>query len=310
MQLSRMVTTLLPGSYARQNPRIEVAGAVVLITGAGRGIGAETAREFAAGGARVWVTDIDIDVAQSVAAANGQARALALDVTDRDSWRTAVEEILAADGRIDILVNNAGVMPTGPFTDETAATTDLIVDVNVKGVLAGMHAVLPSMVAARRGHIVNIASMAGVVPLPGMISYNASKFAAYGASIAARREYDGTGVTVSVIMPSAVRTELSSGADLAAMPTVDPEDVVRAILRTVRTRAARASVPGWAFPGWQFVDQCVPESVERVIRELVNHGQALALDPVGRAAYLTRLGRQTAQHADAADSPEREAQSR
>ncbi|WP_082399911.1 SDR family oxidoreductase [Gordonia phthalatica] len=297
MQFADMLSALVPGSYARANPRIELDEAVVVITGAGRGIGATAARAFAERGARVWVTDVDADVAEQVAASIG-GRSLRLDVTDRDAWRAGVDEVLAAEGRIDFLVNNAGVMPTGPFVDEAAATTDLILDVNVKGVLNGMHAVLPSMVAAGRGHIVNIASMAGVLPLPGMVTYNASKYAAYGASLAARREYDGTGVTVSAILPSAVRTELASGADLGgALPTVDPEDVVRAILRTVRTRAARSSVPGWTLPGWLLADQFVPESVERVARELVNHGQALALDPVGRAAYLTRLGRQTREHA-------------
>lgn len=297
MQLTEMLSALVPGSYARSNPRIELDGAVVVITGAGRGIGAAAARAFAARGARVWVTDVDTDVAAQVAASIS-GRSLRLDVTDRDAWHAAVAEVLDADGRIDVLVNNAGVMPTGPFVDEAATTTDLILDVNVKGVLNGMHAVLPSMVAAGCGHIVNIASMAGVLPLPGMVTYNASKFAAYGASLAARREYDGTGVTVSAVLPSAVRTELASGADLGgALPTVDPEDVVRAILRTVRTRAARYSVPGWTLPGWLLVDQFVPESVERVARELVNHGQALALDPVDRAAYLTRLGRQAREHA-------------
>lgn len=300
MRLSQILTALVPGAYARQNPRIAYRDAVVVITGAGRGIGAAAARAFAAEGARVWVTDVDVDVAQDVADAIPGAQVIRLDVTDRDAWRACVDEVVQVDGRIDILVNNVGVMPTGPFTDETAATTDLIVDVNVKGVLNGMHAVLPTMVAAGRGHIVNVASMAGVLPLPGMVSYNASKYAAYGASLAARREYDGTGVTVSAILPAAVRTELASGADLGGVqPTVDPEDVVRAILRTVRTRAARTSVPGWVLPGWLLADQFAPESVERVVRELANHGQALALDPVRRAAYLTRLGRQTEEHADA-----------
>ena len=298
MQLSDMLRTLVPGSYARQNPTITPAEAVVVITGAGRGIGAATARAFAAAGSRVWVTDVDVDVAEAVAESIDGGRSTALDVTDRASWGECVDEVLRVDGRIDILVNNAGVMPTGPFADESAATTDLILDVNVKGVLNGMHAVLPGMVDAGRGHIVNVASMAGVLPLPGMLTYNASKYAAYGASLAARREYDGTGVTVSAILPSAVRTELSSGADLGgALPTVDPEDVVRAIVRTVRTRAARTSVPGWTLPGWLLADQLVPEPVERVARELVGHGQALALDPVGRAAYLTRLSRQTREHA-------------
>ncbi|NLG46906.1 SDR family oxidoreductase [Gordonia sp. (in: high G+C Gram-positive bacteria)] len=302
MRLSGMITALLPGAYARQNPRIELEDAVVIVTGAARGIGAEAAAMFAAAGSRVWVTDVDADDAARLASTIDGARSARLDVTDRGAWGSVVDEVLTVDGRIDILVNNAGVMPTGPFAEEAAATTDLILDVNVKGVLNGMGAVLPTMVDAGRGHIVNVASMAGMLPLPGMVTYNASKFAAYGASLAARREYDGTGVTVSAVLPSAVRTELSSGADLGGvLPTVDPDDVVRAIVRTVRTRAARVSSPGWVLPGWALVDQFVPESVERVVRELVGHRQAMALDPVERATYLARLERQTLEHSQTKD---------
>ncbi|MGV7904220.1 SDR family NAD(P)-dependent oxidoreductase, partial [Mycobacterium kansasii] len=87
-----------------------------------------------------------------------------------------------------------------------------------------------SMVARGHGHVVNVASMAGMIPIPGMVTYNASKFAALGASLAARREYAGTGVTVSAVLPSAVRTELASGVQLGnGLPTVDPEDVARAV---------------------------------------------------------------------------------
>lgn len=94
-----------------------------------------------------------------------------------------------------------------------------------------------------------------------------------------------------------MRTELSSGADLGGvLPTVDPVDVVRAIVRTVRTRAARVSSPGWVLRGWALVDLVVPEPVERVVRELVGHRQAMALDPVERADYLSRLERQTHEH--------------
>nr|WP_050792774.1 SDR family oxidoreductase [Gordonia neofelifaecis] len=293
-----MLTALIPGAYARSNPRIDLPGAVVVVTGGARGIGAEVSRAFAAAGSTVWIADVDADVAATTAAGVPGARSRRLDVTDRAEWATFVAAVLAEDGRIDVLVNNAGVMPVGPFADEPEATTDLILDVNVRGVLNGMHAVLPAMVDAGRGHVVNVASMAGMLPLPGMVTYNASKFAAYGASLAARREYDGTGVTVSAILPSAVRTELASGADLGGtLPTVEPGDVARTVVRSVRSRAARTSVPGWVLPGWLAVDQFVPESVERVVRELVDHRQAMALNADERAAYLSRIERQAAEHA-------------
>ncbi|SIR90420.1 SDR family oxidoreductase [Williamsia sterculiae] len=273
---------------------------VVVITGAARGIGAATATAFAGEGARVWIADIDDDVAEATAARIGGHRVLHLDVTDRESWAAAVAAVIDRDGTIDVLVNNAGVMPLGAFTEEDEATTELILDVNVRGVLNGMRAVLPSMTSVGRGHIVNIASMAGKIPIPGMVTYNASKYAALGASLAARREYDGTGVDVCAVLPSAVRTELSSGAQLGGgMPTVDPDDVADAVVRTLTTRAAITSVPGWVSPAWALVDAFVPESVERRARGLVDDRRALRTDAAARQAYTDRIGRQAADHSGA-----------
>lgn len=263
-----------------------VDGAVVIITGGARGIGATTAEVFRARGATVWVGDIDTPDTH-------------LDVTDSASWQRFVATVRQESGRIDILVNNAGVMPLGAFEVEAETTTDLIIDVNVRGVLNGMRAVLPTMLVQGRGHIVNVASMAGMIPIPGMVTYNASKFAALGASLAARREYAGTGISVSAVLPSAVRTELASGVPLGGgMPTVDPDDVARAILRTVKTRAARTSVPGWVAPGWALVDAIVPEALQRAVRTRIDDRRALTtVDAAGRAAYTERLDRQATQHA-------------
>ncbi|WP_414976604.1 SDR family oxidoreductase [Gordonia sp. (in: high G+C Gram-positive bacteria)] len=260
-------------------------------------MGEKTAALFASRGAQVWIGDLDEDVAKQTAAAIPGAVARRLDVTDRASWAPLIDEILAEHGRLDVLVNNAGVMPVGPFADEPEATTDLMLDVNVRGVLNGMHAVLPLMAQAGRGHVVNVSSMAGMIPLPGMVTYNTSKYAVLGGSLAARREYDGTGVTVSAIMPSAVRTELSSGADLSVLPTVDPDDVAAQILRTLTTRAATTSSPTWVLPGWGLVEAFLPETVERFARRLIGHDQAMALDPIGRRTYLDRIERHASQNA-------------
>ncbi|MEZ0054320.1 NADP-dependent 3-hydroxy acid dehydrogenase YdfG [Mycobacterium sp. MAA66] len=286
----------------RRAPAIE--GATVIVTGGARGIGAKTAELFAHHGADVWIADVDADVAEQTAEAIPRCRSARLDVTRRASWDEFISHVLDQSGRIDILVNNAGVMPLGAFETEAEATTDLILDVNVRGVLNGMRAVVPSMIARGNGHIVNVASMAGMIPIPGMVTYNASKFAALGASLATRREYAGSGVTVCAVLPSAVRTELASGVQLGGgMPTVDPEDVAHAVLNTLRTKAARTSVPGWVAPGWALVDALVPEVVQRVARSIVDDRRALtALDPVGRAAYLDRIERQSKDHAAEHDS--------
>ena len=279
-------------------------GAVVIVTGAARGIGAKTAELFSARGATVWLGDVDADVAATIAAGLPRCRAAYLDVTRRSSWDRFVADAVRESGGIDILVNNAGVMPLGAFDAETESTTDLILDVNVRGVLNGMRALIPSMVARGRGHVINVASMAGMIPIPGMVTYNASKFAALGASLAARREYAGTGVSVSAVLPSAVRTELASGVQLGSgLPTVDPDDVARAILKTVRTRAARTSVPGWVAPGWALVDALVPEALQSAVRTRIDDRRALTkLDEQSRSAYLQRIDRQAKAHAAQPDS--------
>ncbi|WP_135455932.1 SDR family oxidoreductase [Mycobacterium sp. DL99] len=284
--------------------KASVDGAVVIVTGGARGIGAKTADLFSARGATVWIGDVDADVAATTAAGIPRCRAAYLDVTQRSSWDRFVSDAVRESGSIDILVNNAGVMPLGAFDAESEATTDLILDVNLRGVLNGMRAVVPSMVARGHGHVVNVASMAGMIPIPGMVTYNASKFAALGASLAARREYAGTGVSVSAVLPSAVRTELASGVQLGnGLPTVDPDDVAEAILKTLRTRAARTSVPGWVAPGWALVDALVPEAIQRAVRNRIDDRRALtALDEQGRSTYLQRIDRQSKAHAGQPDS--------
>ncbi len=281
---------------SREQPSL--SDARVLITGGARGIGAATAAAFAARGARVWIGDVDEDSCRRTAEELA-IEGLHLDVTSLASWRNVIAHITVHDGPLDILVNNAGVMPLGPLEDEAEHIRDLILDVNVRGVLNGMQAVVGGMVDRGTGHIVNVASMAGLIPIPGMVTYNASKFAVLGASLAARREYAGTGVAVSAILPSAVRTELSSGARLGrGMPTVDAQDVAAAILEVVGSRVARRSVPRWVAPAWD-ARTFVPERVQNAVRRVLDDRRALtSIDAVGRGAYIERVNRQAAAHHD------------
>lgn len=265
-------------------PRIEVRGAVVAITGGARGIGRATAAEFEARGATVCVGDLD--------AASGVS-SFPLDVTNRESFDAFTAAVTERFGRIDVLVNNAGVMPLGGFLEEADDVGRTTFEVNVQGLVHGLRSVLPGMIVRGRGHVVNVASMAGKIPLPGMAVYNASKFAAVGLTAAVRREYVATGVSVSAVLPSAVRTELASGVRLGgALPTVDPEDVAKAIAGTLKTRRAETAVPRW-LAGWDLLAALTPEPVLAWARGLIGDDRALTeLNPQARAAYTSRIAAQ------------------
>lgn len=281
--------------FRRDRP-ISLAGARVLVTGAGRGIGLATAKRLAGAGARVGLGDLDADTAHAAAKGLGdRAFSAHLDVRDPASFAAFVAEGEARMGAVDVLVANAGVMPLGPFVDERDEVSRLTLDVNVWGLVVGLRAVLPGMLARGHGHVVNVASMAGKVPLPGMAVYNASKFAAVGLSEAVRREVAGSGVTVSCVMPSAVRTELASGVPLdRGMPTVEPGEVAEAIVGTFRTRAPEVAVPR-VLAGWDVLNAVVPRAlVDAALRALGDRRAIEELDPEGRRAYASRLARQAA----------------
>ena len=273
-------------------PAIDLAESVVLITGGGRGIGRATGAAFAAHGASICLADLDLPVAQEAAVEVGGS-AFGVDVTSRESFQRCVADVTEQFGRIDVLVNNAGVMPLGGFLDEPDTLSATTLDVNVWGLIHGMRLVLPAMIEQGRGHVVNVASMAGKFPVPGMAVYNASKFAARGLSLAVREEIAGTGVSVSAVLPSAVRTDLASGVQLGhGMPTVGPEQVARAIVGTVRTRRAEIPVPGY-LRLLDLVDALVPDPLLRLGRRLLDDRRALTgIDADARREYEQRVADQ------------------
>lgn len=271
--------------------RIDLEQAVVVVTGGGRGIGLATARAFAGHGATVCIGDLDKDTA-TVAATELGCIGSKLDVTDRASYQGFVNEVLQRFGRIDVLVNNAGIMPLGSFLDEPDSISRATLDVNIWGLIHGMRLVLPDMVARGSGHVVNVASMAGRIPFPGMAVYNASKFAAVGLTMSVRRELRSTGVTVSAVLPSAVRTELASGVQLGGtLPTVNPEDVAAAVIRTCHTQKAATVVPGW-LAGWDLLAAVVPEPLLALGLRLAGDDRGVHTDAAARAAYERRVARQ------------------
>ena len=191
--------------------KTNVGGKVVLITGASSGIGAATARELAVEGARLVLgarrTDRLESLAAELAAAGAEVRWQRLDVTDRADVARFVDFAVAEFGRVDVLVNNAGLMPLSPFTALKVDEWDRMIDVNLKGALYGIAAVLPLMKGQKSGHIINISSMAGRRVMPTAGVYCATKFGLHALSEVLRIENDD--IRVTVISPGATESELA-----------------------------------------------------------------------------------------------------
>ncbi len=270
-------------------PPIRLAGATVLVTGGAQGIGKAVATRLAAGGARVAIGDLDADLARTTATGlPGRGSGHLLDVRDPDSFAAFVAEAESAHGPVEVLVNNAGVMPNGAFLDIAPATDRMTMEVNVFGVITGMRLVLPGMVERGHGHICNIASLAGKVPLKGLAVYNASKFAVVGLTAATRAEYASTGVSISAVLPSAVDTALASGIDFRPLPKVSPEVIAEAVERSMITRAGELPVPRY-IGAIAATMNAMPEPALNVVRRLVRDDRALTPDDAERAAYNRRM---------------------
>ncbi len=225
-----------------------IAGKTIAITGAARGIGYATAQALLARGARVVIGDRDVAVLETAVTAlgrYGQVTGYPLDVTDRESFETFLDKARTdGAGHIDVLINNAGVMPIGPFLEESEQSIRSSIEVNFYGVLTGCQLVLPEMVKRRRGHVINIASLSGMIPLPGQVVYVGAKFAVVGLSAALADEMAPHGVEVSVIMPPFTNTQLISGtAETPGSKPVEPEQIAAAIVKTLDKPKTHVSVP-------------------------------------------------------------------
>lgn len=197
---------------------------VILITGASSGIGAGIARELAASGATLLLGARRVDRLETLAAKLKQQGAdvavAALDVTSRASVQQFAEVALEKWGRIDVMINNAGVMPLSPLASLKVDEWDQMIDVNIKGVLYGIAAVLSPMLAREAGHIINIASIGALSVSPTAAVYCATKFAVRAISDGLRQE--NTQLRVTCIHPGVVESELASTiTDPAAAALMD-----------------------------------------------------------------------------------------
>ncbi len=184
-------------------------GQVAIVTGAASGIGRALATALVAEGATVVLADVDGPGADRAAAAIGRgAGASELDVTDAGAVAALVDSVVDRHGRIDLLCNNAGIGAGGPVEQLTLADWATVIDVDLNSVVYGVAAAYPWMVRQRAGHIVNTASLAGLVPSPLLTPYAAAKAAVVGLSVSLRVEAASHGIGVSVVCPGPVETPL------------------------------------------------------------------------------------------------------
>jgi 2-hydroxycyclohexanecarboxyl-CoA dehydrogenase len=190
---------------------MRLEGRVALVTGGASGIGAATCRRLAAEGARVAVTDLNLEGARDLASELGGA-GLELDVRSTDSIRAALEAAEAELGPLAVLVNNAGYDEFGWFGQSTEGLWDRVLAVNLRGVLAVTHAALPGMQERAYGRIVNVASEAGRVGSAGSAAYSAAKAGVIGFTKTLAQESARFGITVNAVAPGPIETPLLMGA--------------------------------------------------------------------------------------------------
>ena len=291
-----------------------LAGRTVLVTGAGRGIGAEVARRLAARGARVALLDLEQDVLAAVAAECPGSATFVADVTDPEALERAVQGTVAELGGIDVVMANAGIAPVGMVRSMDPVAFERTIDVNVLGVYRTVRACLPHVIA-RRGYVLPVASVAAIAHLPGMAAYAASKAAVEAFSNSLRMEVAHLGVGVGCAYFSWIDTPMVRGADAdpigGAMrgklrgpvgKTFTVAEAADAVVAGMELRAKRIMTPGWirallalrgaVQPLTDLQSRRLAPEADRIAQaEVERRGAAAASAPVGeggRAAMAHR----------------------
>ncbi len=250
---------------------VRLDGKVVAVTGAARGIGLAIAAALQKSGAKVAIGDIDEAAVTAAGARLGLDVYRELDVTDYRSFDDFLNTVERRLGDIDVLVNNAGIISVCKAIDEADEVTRRLLAVNVYGVMLGTKLAAKRMATRGRGHIINIASAGGVMPVPGIASYTATKHAVVvGFADAIRLENRGSGVEFSVVLPALTNTEMIAGIGQAKrFRNIEPEDVAKAVLGLITKPRPRVVVPRlfgvFALGSRRFMPQRVAEALERAI---------------------------------------------
>jgi 3-oxoacyl-[acyl-carrier protein] reductase len=195
---------------------------VAIITGAAKGIGFSTAQRFAQEGAIAILADMNLESVKAAAAQIPNAQAYAMNVTDRDSIQAVVDQVMQKHGRIDILINNAGITQDARLVKMTEVQFDAVIDVNLKGVFNCTQLIVPHMLEAGSGSIVNASSVVGIYGNFGQTNYSATKFGVIGFTKTWARELGPKGIRVNAICPGFVATEM-----VKAMPENILQDIER-----------------------------------------------------------------------------------
>lgn len=237
------------------HPASLFSGRSAVVTGAASGIGLAIAERLAQHGASVVLADVDADRAhthaQDLREQGAQASAAALDVTDRGAIEALLQRVAKEHGRLDFMFNNAGVGGTLPFDQATPEQWDRILALNLRSVIDGTHAAFRLMSTQGIGHIINTASISGLVPVPLQALYNTTKFAVVGLSTTLRPEAAAHGVRVSVVCPGQVATAIwgtsilgeRDAAATAPREAVSADDAAVAVLRGVQRNDAVITFP-------------------------------------------------------------------
>lgn len=226
----------------------------VFITGAAAGIGRATALTFARNGYRVGGYDVDVDGLQSlrdeIAGLGGDVTTARLDVTNADDWSEQLSAFTGPSGLLDVLVNNAGVLTDGAFADVPLATHRRMIDINVYGALAGLHAAFPYLRDTPNSQVVNMCSASALYGQPELATYSATKFALRALTEALELEWRPHGIRVLAMWPLFVQTAMTDGVETGSTKSLGvnlkPDDVAKAVFAATQSR--RRLLPKVHFP--------------------------------------------------------------
>jgi NAD(P)-dependent dehydrogenase (short-subunit alcohol dehydrogenase family) len=263
----------------------------VAVTGGAHGIGRAIAQHFARAGARVAIGDLDVTAAQALAAEIGAgAIGVALDVTDREAFAAFLDAAEESHGPIGVVVNNAGIDWTGPFHEEPDQVSRRELEVNLLGTILGSRLALQRMLPRRQGHLVNIASGVGRIPLPGSAVYSATKHGIVGLTESLRLEYRHSGIGFTLVHPSQVKTAMIDGQPQPRLlPVVTPDDVAQAVLTAVREDKFEVWVPASQAISVK-LGNLLPRPLRESVLRAIGVGRiAGEADPALRAEYHERM---------------------